>query len=157
MSTARSALVMRARQLVRYGAVSVVAALTSLTVLGILVGTRTSTAGWANLVATAVGTVPSFELNRRWVWGRSGRRSIRAEVVPFGLLSAAGLGLSTLTVTAAARWADQAALGDAARTVAVQGASVLAFGTLWLVQFVILDRVLFRRPRSIGTVVREVA
>ena len=39
--------------------------------LTLLVGTDAVTAGWANVIATGVGTVPSFELNRRWVWGRS--------------------------------------------------------------------------------------
>ena len=137
-------LVARFRQLLRYAAVSGIATATSLTVLGVLVATRTLTPGWANLAATAVGTIPSFELNRRWVWGKTGQRSVGAEVVPFCLLSAAGLGLSTLTVTLAGRWADHAGLATSTRTLAVQAASLTAFGILWLLQFAILDRVLFR-------------
>ncbi|MCU1355284.1 MAG: hypothetical protein JWM89_702 [Acidimicrobiales bacterium] len=137
-------LLARARQLLRYAAVSGIATATSLTVLGVLVGTRSLSPGWANLVATAVGTVPSFELNRRWVWGKTGHRSIGAEVVPFCALSAAGLGLSTLTVTFAGRWADHAGLATSTRTLAVQAASLTAFGILWLLQFAILDRALFR-------------
>ena len=66
----------RLGQLLRYRAVSLIATSTSMLVLGLLVTTRTVTAGWANLIATAVGTVPSFELNRRWVWGKHGNRSI---------------------------------------------------------------------------------
>ncbi len=118
----------RLRQLLRYGAVSAIATTTSLVVLGVLVGTRAVSAGWANVIATAVGTVPSFELNRRWVWRRRGGRSVWAEVVPFTVLSFAGLALSTWTVHVAATWADAAALTDAARTVAVEAASVAAFG-----------------------------
>ena len=55
----------------------------------------------------------------------------------------AGLALSTLSVVLVARWADQAELTGAARTVAIQLANVSAFAGLWLAQFVILDRVLF--------------
>jgi len=138
--------VRRLAQLLRYAAVSAIATTTSLVVLGVLVGTRTVTAGWANVIATAVGTIPSFELNRRWVWSRRGRRSAGREVLPFCVLSFAGLALSTLTVHLAATWADGAGLSDAWRTLAVEGANVAAFGSLWIAQFVILDRVLFRRP-----------
>jgi putative flippase GtrA len=133
----------RWRQLVRYGAVSAIATSVSLTVLGALVWTRAMPAVWANVVATAVGTVPSFELNRRWVWGKRGRRSLVGEIGPFCFLSFAGLALSTLAVGAAAGWA--AGAGDTVRTLVVEGANVAAFGTLWVVQFFVLDRVLFGR------------
>lgn len=133
----------RLRQLVRYGAVSVVATTTSLVVLGVLVTTHALSPGWANVAATAVGTVPSFELNRRWVWHRCGTASTKREVVPFIALSAAGMALSTLAVSLTGRWADHADLTGASRTLAIQSANVAAFGALWLAQFVILDRVLF--------------
>lgn len=134
----------RIAQLARYATVSGIATTTSLVVLGALVATRTLSPGWANLAATAAGTVPSFELNRRWVWGRTGRRSVRAEVVPFAVLSAAGLALSTVTVVLTGRWADGAGLTDATRTLAVQAANLVGFGVVWLAQFAICDRLLFR-------------
>jgi putative flippase GtrA len=130
-------------KLLRYAGVSVVSTAVGLTVLGLLVGVADLPATWANVIATAVGTVPSFELNRRWVWGKAGTRSVVAEVVPFCALSFTGLALSTLAVHAAATWADAAGWTRLARTVAVELANVSAFGLLWLVQFVVLDRVLF--------------
>jgi putative flippase GtrA len=127
------------RRLVRYGAVSLISTAVSLTVLGVLVAANSVTAGWANVIATAVGTVPSFELNRRWVWRKQGRRSLVAEVAPFCALSFAGLGLSTAAVSVATGWASQAT-----RVPVAELANITAFGSLWVVQFVILDRVLFR-------------
>jgi len=138
--------VKRLRQLLRYSAVSAIATTASLTVLGVLVGTRALSPGWANVVATAVGTVPSFELNRRWVWGKRGQRSATAEIVPFCIMSFAGLALSTLAVHRAAIWAEHAGLSGTARTLAVEAANIAAFGSLWIAQFLILDRVLFRHP-----------
>jgi putative flippase GtrA len=135
----------RVWQFVRYGAVSLIATLTSLTVLGALVATATLTPGWANIVATGVGTVPSFELNRRWVWGKTGRRSLAAEVVPFCVLSFAGLALSTLLVSTVGQWAAGAGLDTFWRTAAVEVANLAAFGSLWILQFLVLDRVLFAR------------
>jgi putative flippase GtrA len=134
----------RLAQWVRYGTVSVIATATSLTVLGVLVSTTSIPAGVANVIATAVGTVPSFELNRRWVWQRTGRRSVRAELVPFWILSFTGLALSTLTVSLAASWADASGLQGLARTALIEVANIAAWGSLWVAQFVILDRFLFR-------------
>src|SRR2546426_1424569 len=88
----------RLARLLRYAAVSAISTATSLTVLGVLVGLANAPAGWANVAATAIGTVPSFELNRRWVWLKRGARSIWGEVVPFATLALAGLVLSTVTV-----------------------------------------------------------
>ena len=134
----------RVRQWLRYGTVSLVATTTSLTVLGVLVSTTGIAPGVANVIATAVGTFPSFELNRRWVWQRTGRRSMKAELGPFWIRSFTGLALSTLTVTLAAAWADAAGLDGFARTVAIEVANIAAWGSLWIAQFVILDRFLFR-------------
>lgn len=133
----------RVWQFVRYGAVSLIATLTSLTVLGALVATATLTPGWANIVATGVGTVPSFELNRRWVWGKTGRRSVAAEIGPFCVLSFAGLAVSTLLVSAVGQWATSVGLDAFWRTAAVEAANLVAFGSLWILQFLLLDRVLF--------------
>jgi putative flippase GtrA len=142
-------------KLMRYGAVSVISTTLSLAVLGVLVFTGTLSPGWANVVATAVGTVPSFELNRRWVWGRTGRRSVLAEVGPFWALSFAGLALSTLAVSVAGHWATAAGLHAGMRALVAQAANVCAFGSLWIAQFVILDRSVFGRPTLPVPALRE--
>ena len=85
-------------QLLRYSAVSGISTVTSLTILGVLVGLFGVDAVLANVLATAVGTVPSFELNRRWVWFDQSQRSVLRQVTPFCTLSFAGLVISTLTV-----------------------------------------------------------
>ena len=136
----------RVRKLLRYATVSAISTVTSLTVLGILVAAGALTAGWANVIATAVGTVPSFELNRRWVWAKRGRRSLLAEVVPFCALSFTGLALSTVAVSAAAGWVS--GLGSTARALAALAANVTVFGSLWVAQYLILDRVLFHRGNN---------
>lgn len=133
------------RRLIRYGSVSAISTITSLIILGLLVGLARFPPIWANVIATSIGTVPSFELNRRWVWAQSGPRSLLRQAAPFVLLSLAGLVLSTLAVHLAA-----AATSDSTRvihTAAVEMANIGAYGVLWIVQFVLCDRVLFRtRP-----------
>jgi putative flippase GtrA len=130
-------------QLARYSTVSLISTAVSMIVLGALVWTRTVTAGWANVIATAVGTIPSFELNRRWVWQAGGRPRLGSQIVPFTVLSFAGLGLSTWAVRLADVFVRHAGWSNASRTAAVELASNAAFGALWVLQFVLLDRLLF--------------
>ncbi len=128
----------------RYSAVSLVATSTSLATLGILVGVAGLPANWSNVIATGVGTVPSFELNRRWVWNHRGRRSLLGQVVPFCGLSFTGLVVSTLAVGVVA--GRTSGWGHWSHTAAVMAANLAAYGTLWVVQFQLLNRVLFRPP-----------
>jgi putative flippase GtrA len=136
----------RRRQVLRYSGVSVIATLTSLATLGFLVGVGAVGVVYANLIATAAGTVPSFELNRRWVWARTDGRSLRRQVIPFCALSFAGLVLSTVTVRVASTLS--AHHGQFVHTGAVELANVGAYGSLWVAQFILLDRVLFARGPS---------
>jgi putative flippase GtrA len=99
-------------------------------------------AGSANVVAVLCGIGPSYLANRNWVWGRSGRSRLLSEVLPFWALSLAGLVISTVAVSmvgsAAANWSTTA------RAVALPFANLSTFAALWLVQFALLDKVLFR-------------
>ncbi len=133
------------RKLSRYAAVSLISTSVTLSLLGVLVYTKALSPGWANVVATGVGTVPSFELNRRWVWAKKTKRSLLKEVAPFCALSFSGLGLSTLAVRLAAAWATGAGLGSGAVALASQAANLMTFGSLWVLQYFLLDRVLFGR------------
>jgi putative flippase GtrA len=131
------------RKLLRYAAVSAVTTTISQTILAVLVATRSTGAVTANVIATIVGTMPSFELNRRWVWNKHGRRSLAGEMLPFAVLSAAGLGLSSLAVAIASHFVEH--WSTTTRTLTIQLASITAVGIVWLVQFVLLDKVLFKR------------
>ncbi|MCU1456882.1 MAG: hypothetical protein JWL73_974 [Actinomycetia bacterium] len=101
-------------------------------------------AWFANVIATAVGTFPSYRLNRRWVWRHTDASDPWREVLPFWIMSFTGLALSTLAVAITDHWAASHGLASTTRTIAVLAANVGSFGLLWVAQFVMLDRVLFR-------------
>ncbi|HEU5003869.1 MAG TPA: GtrA family protein [Actinomycetota bacterium] len=129
-------------KLFRYSAVSVVSTVTSLTVLGIMVGLMNLPPGRSNIVATCLATIPSFELNRRWVWSRQGQRSLFKEMLPFWGLSLLGLAWSTINVALVGVWTQHwSHLGRAA---AAGATNVGTFGLLWIFQFVLCDRWLFK-------------
>jgi putative flippase GtrA len=128
--------------------VSVGTSALSATVLAVLAVGFGMAAGTANVLATICGIGPSYAYNRRWAWRRSGRGDLWREVVPFWVLSLSGLVLSTAAVAAVSSWG--ADWPDAVRAVALPAANIAVFGALWLVQFVVLDRVLFAGPEALG-------
>ena len=135
-----------AAKVTRCLSVSVITTGLSLSLLAVLAGPLHVTAWQANVAATAAGTIVSFWLNRRWVWRRSGPSNLAREVLPFWLLSFAGLALSTLAVDRASVLAEHVGLAPGVRAVALIAANAASFGLLWVLQFVLLDRVVFKDP-----------
>ena len=133
----------RLTQLMRYAATSVVATTTSMLTLTALIVSGTMRPAPANVVATLAGTIPSFQLNRRWVWNHSGRPSWRREVLPFVTLTLAGLALSTALVAVFTVLAERADIGHGGMAVLAVVANLIGFGIVWVVQFIVLDRLLF--------------
>jgi putative flippase GtrA len=128
-------------KLIRYTTVSVISALTSLVVLTIVFGVlRLWSEVFSSLFANVVAGVPSYILNRRWVWGKSGRSHIWREIVPFWVMSIIGIVFALYSASLAHSFASHHHLHHLARTVLVVGANIAAFGILWLLKFVILNR-----------------
>jgi putative flippase GtrA len=102
-------------------------------------------AAWmANVLATAVATVPSYHLNRRWTWGRRNTSDVWREIMPFWVLSFLGLVLSTIAVALADSWTSGMHVASpAVHTVLLLMAQLSGYGLLWIAQFILLDRVLF--------------
>jgi len=146
-----SAVVTRIRDLLRQGttsrrvlcclSVSVGTTVLSAVILVILAVGAGVPAGTANIVAVCCGILPSYLANRRWTWGRSGKGSLAREVVPFWALSIAGLLVSTVTVAAAG--ALTATWSPGLRSLVLPVVQAGTFAVLWVVQFIVLDRVLF--------------
>lgn len=96
---------------------------------------------WASTAATAIATLPSYHLNRKWAWGKSGPSHMWREVVPFWVLAFIGWGFSTysvkLTETAVGRHHDLVGTGLIAL------AYIGSYGVLWIVKFVVINKLLF--------------
>jgi putative flippase GtrA len=125
----------RARKPILYALVSVVAVITGQAVLWSCSGLL----GWdpvpSNIMSVAVGSVPSYVLNRYWVWGKRGKNHFVKEVLPFWGMALLGLILSTIAVAIAASWNDA--------TIVVAGANLGAFGVIWVGKYFVLHHVLF--------------
>jgi putative flippase GtrA len=131
-------------RLARCAGVSVITTVISLTTLAALTAGVGLEAWGANVLATAVATVPSYSLNRRWTWGRRDASDLWREVMPFWVLSFAGLVLSTIAVALTAAWTTGVHYGSPMiQTALLLVAHLSGFGLLWVAQFILLDRVLF--------------
>ena len=129
---------------IRYAAVSVVAVIFGQSVLLLCTVVLDLSPVLSNVISVTMGCIPSYTLNRYWVWGKRGRNHFWREVVPFWVLALIGLGFSTLLVAIASGWSDAAWV--------VSAANLTAFGTLWVAKFLILDAVLFRiAPATAGS------
>jgi len=132
------------RKAVRYSMVSAVSVVVSQAVLFLSFGVeRLASAVWCNLLATVVATPIAYYLNRQWAWGKSGQSHFLREVLPFWVISFAGLALSLGTVALAARWGKSVAASHLELAVIVNSASLFAYGVLWVGKFLLFDRLLF--------------
>jgi putative flippase GtrA len=145
-SSAPTTLVTR---LFRCMGVSVVSTVVSVSMLAATTAGFGLEAWIANVLATAVATVPSYHLNRRWTWGKTDASDLWREIMPFWLLSFAGLVLSTLAVALTDSSLHGSHLGEPLHTVVIVTAHLSGFGILWVAQFVLLERVLFRRANPL--------
>lgn len=123
------------RRLMRYAGVSIIGVIVGQTLLFTFYEAIGLGATSANVLAVMIGTIPSYLLNRAWVWGKVGSHSIRAEIVPFWAMAVLGLVLSTGLVAVVHRYSDA--------WVMINAANLAAFGSLWLGKYIVLDRVLF--------------
>lgn len=129
------------RKLIRYAGVSCAGVVFGQALLFFLHSVLDWRAVVANITAVAISTIPSYLLNRAWVWGKTGSHSAGAEVLPFWGMAFLGLILSIVLVGyAESRW-DSAVM--------VQLANLSAFGSLWVAKFFVLDRVLFRMDKVV--------
>lgn len=131
------------KKAIKYTLVSVISVMVSLIAFVLLNGVIKLAAVPSNILAVTAGGVPSYWLNRRWAWGKSGRSHLWKEVLPFWTLAFAGLALSTWWVALAEDWGMDHLDSHALRTVCNAAANLAAFGVLWIGKFVIFNKLMF--------------
>ena len=128
---------------VRYSAVSVISVIVSELLLFVAFGLLHWSARASNIWAVCLSAIPSYYLNRAWAWGKRGRSHFLKEVVPFWTMALIGLAFSTWAADYAESNASRVTSSHFFTTVMVMGASLAAFGVLWVAKFVILNKLMF--------------
>src|SRR3954452_9378608 len=106
-------------KLLSYFTGSVVATVSSEVVFVLLYGVLALGTTWASVVSWLAGAVPNFFLNRNWAWQRTGRPSLRHEVLPYVAIIVTTLVLATVATDLADRWLHQQGTSESVRVVLV--------------------------------------
>jgi putative flippase GtrA len=91
----------------------------------------------SHLIAVAVSSMPNYLINRYWTWQQQGKNRLWGEVVPFWVMALLGFLLSTLFVA----YVKEQTWGT---TFTVLLANLSGFGVLWILKFLILDKVMWK-------------
>jgi len=136
-----------AKHLFRYTMVSVVSTAVSFGTLAIVFGALHL---WGEIGSTvfanAVATVPSYYLNRSWVWKKRGRSHLMKEIVPFWALSAIGIVVSIGGAAVAKHLGTEHHLGHFEQTLVVLFANVMSFAIFWVLKFLLFNRLFKVHP-----------
>lgn len=136
-----------AQRLLRYSAASAISVVLSVILLIFFDGVLHWGAVASSTAATAIVTIPSYTLNRRWAWGKDGRSHLVKEVLPFWILAFIGWAFSTYSVRIAESELEHSTMAHIEKTMIVAVVYIGAFGVLWVAKFVIFNKVLFvHRP-----------
>ncbi len=136
-----------AKQLIRYTMVSVISTIFSFGTLALVFGVLHL---WGEIVSTvfanAVATLPSYFLNRRWVWGKGGRSHVMKEIVPFWVMAGIGIVVSIGGAAVARHIGRVYGLDHFQQTVVVLAANVVSFGLFWVLKYMLYNRLFHVHP-----------
>lgn len=97
----------------------------------------------ANSLSLSIGAIPAYYLSRYWVWEKRGKNHLMREVVPFWTLALIGFAVSTVAIWYVdARWSPEPLL--------INLTNLASYGVVWVMKFVVLDRVLFAEDPGAG-------
>jgi putative flippase GtrA len=131
------------RKLIRFTSVSVISTVVSQGLIILFYGlTKWMGVVEATVVANGLATIPAYNLNRRWTWGKSGKSHLTREVLPFWVMSALGIGVSFFGslyarhLVNAHHW-NHTLLG----TLIVMAANFVSFAIFWVLKLMVFNRI----------------
>jgi putative flippase GtrA len=136
-----------AKQLIKYTMVSVISTVASFGVLAIVYGLHIIKGEIeATVFANVVATVPSYFLNRMWVWGKGGRSHVMKEIVPFWVMSAIGITVSIGGAAVARHIGTTHHLSHLQETAVLLLANLISFGLFWVLKYMLYNRLFHVHP-----------
>ena len=131
------------RKTLRYAAVSAIAIVLSQIMIAITYGGFHTTKTVAQTAAAVFSTIPSYILNRRWVWARVGKSSASREILPFWIISLVQFAISLVAVNWLGSWMERHVDSHLLRTICLQLIVLFIYGVMWVGKFVFFNKVLF--------------
>ncbi len=130
------------RKLIRFTSVSVISTVVSNVVILIVYGLKLIPGEvYATIFGNLVATVPAYQLNRTWTWGKRGRSHFRKEIVPFWTMSLLGISFSTLGAFYARHLIHTHDWPHIANTIILVGANLFSFVIFWFLKLWVFNRI----------------
>jgi putative flippase GtrA len=130
------------RKLIRFTGVSVVSTVVSVLVITLVYGLRIIRSEVeATLFGNIVAAIPSYTLNRRWTWGKTGRSHVRKEILPFATMTFLGIAFSILGAYYAKHLVHTHHWSHLSNTGLVDGANLASFAIFWVLKLIVFNRI----------------
>jgi len=130
------------KKLIRFTLVSAVSTVTSFAAISLLYGLKIIPGIlWATLVGNLIASLPAYNLNRRWTWGKRGRSHWRKEILPFWTMTALGIGVSQLGALYARHLVKTHHFSPLFNTGLVAGANLVSFAIFWVLKLIVFNRI----------------
>ena len=97
----------------------------------------------ASIIAFLAGAVVNFSANRFWTWQRRVRSGLSGDAFRFGVIAVVTATAATLVSGATQRFAPRSTLLADHLAIVVEVSYFATYAVLFLVKFVLLDRVVF--------------
>lgn len=130
-------------RMLRYGAGSVVATVSSNLTFLLVFGPLHASATWASILGWLAGAIPNYWLNRSWTWQRRGRPDPRRELLPYVAIILGTLLLAVLMTNGVDALLAHTGIGHATRTLLVTATFFGVYVVVFAIRFVLFER-LFR-------------
>jgi putative flippase GtrA len=144
----------RSQRFIRYVLGSVLA--TAVSAVSFAVAYRILHAGprLSSVTAFAAGALVNFVANRFWAWGRHQRLGLGRDLASYALIAVAIAAAASAATTLTEWLTRRAGLGVNASAVLVEAAYFATYAAMFLVKFVLLDRLVFRSRAQVENTTR---
>jgi len=130
------------KKLIRYTTVSASSTVISFLALTAFYGLKIiPSVIWSTLAGNLVASVPAYQLNRRWTWGKRGKSGFRREVAPFWAMTFVGIGVSLVGAVWARHEVRSHHWSHLANTALVSFTNLASFAIFWVLKLIVFNRI----------------
>ena len=130
------------KKLIRYTMVSASSTVISFLALSAFYGLKIiPSVIWSTLAGNLVASVPAYQFNRRWTWGKRGRSQFRREIAPFWTMTCIGIAVSLLGALWARHEVRSHHWSHLANTALVSFTNVASFAIFWVLKLIVFNRI----------------
>lgn len=140
----------KGKKLIRYTLVSGSSTVISFVAISIFYGFKIiPSVLLSTLAGNLVASIPAYQLNRRWTWGKRGKSHFRREIAPFWTLTFMGIALSQLGALWARHEVRSHHWSHLLNTALVSFTNLASFAVFWVLKLIVFNRIFRVEPVAV--------